>query len=76
MTGLGAGCPVGCGRDVDPGKLMCRDCWSQVPRDVQRRVYDTWRAYRARIGSPRRVGKTAARDAYIEARDAAIGSVR
>lgn len=74
MTAV-AECPVGCGRNVAAGKLLCGPCWAEVPTHLQRDVYRTWRKYSAFRGitpSERR----AARIAYQEARDAAIGSIR
>lgn len=81
MTGTGIehmhdrmSCPAGCGRSVAPGKLLCRPCWGEVPRDVQREVYRTWREYR---DTPvhHAVQLASARAAYREARDKAIGAV-
>lgn len=37
-------CPTGCGRARPAGKLMCARCWAEVPADLQREVYRTWRA--------------------------------
>lgn len=44
-------CPVGCGRNKNPDYLMCRACWSKVPRDVQAEVYDAVRTFRRMDGS-------------------------
>lgn len=63
-------CPSGCGRVARPGQLMCKSCWSEVPREIQQWVYRTWRAWR------RDFGDADAMHAYREARDAALGSVR
>jgi len=40
-------CPVGCSRSVKFGHLMCGACWRKVPKDVQTRVYRSWRAVQA-----------------------------
>lgn len=37
-------CPVGCGRKLPAGKVMCAPCWREVPKDLQREVYAAWRA--------------------------------
>jgi hypothetical protein len=62
-------CPVGCGRRVQVGHLMCRSCWSRVPRDLQQEVYRTWRAWR------RDWGDLDLMHAYREAKEAAIAAV-
>jgi len=62
-------CPTGCGRGVRPGHLMCAPCWREVPSHLQRDVYRTWRAYNRGYTSDQW-------DAYVVARDAAIGSIR
>jgi hypothetical protein len=77
VTGLGTrDCPVGCGRVVEPGKLMCLPCWREVPRDLQQAVNRSWARYRSMIGKQRRTGKLAALQDYQQARDAAIASIR
>lgn len=63
-------CPVGCGRTVQVGHLMCGADWRKVPPDLQSEVYRTWRAYQA---NPAAVDKGLAYDA---ARDAAIAAAR
>lgn len=60
-------CPTGCNRTVRPGHLMCRTCWAEVPRHLQREVYRTWRLLQR--------GADAAVEEYEAARDAAIASV-
>lgn len=35
-----------CGAAVKAGHLMCGDCWSCVPRPLQRNVTAAWRALR------------------------------
>lgn len=70
MAGLGVSrCPSGCGRALPAGKLMCRPCWSEVPRELQQQVYRTWRRWLKDLDDE------AAMDAYREARDAALGCV-
>ncbi len=32
---------LGCKRACPPRMLMCRECWSKVPADLQREVYRT-----------------------------------
>ena len=68
-------CPVGCGRTARPGHLMCGPCWAEVPRELQRDVYRTWRALQATRSRARQFGKTKALEDYQAARDAAIASV-
>lgn len=58
-------CPTGCGRGVRTGHLMCGPCWHQVPRDLQRDVVRTWKAYN---DDP----TDQAWFAYVEAREAAL----
>lgn len=70
MTRLGSRCPSGCGRTVAAGKLMCRPCWSEVPREIQQQVYRTWRAW------SRDLDDNEAMHAYRAAREAALGCVR
>lgn len=68
-------CPVGCGRQVRAGHLMCGPCWGEVPRFLQREVLRTWRAYSRFRGIAQPPERRLAREAYQAARDAAIGSV-
>lgn len=63
-------CPSGCGRSVARGHLMCRGCWREVPREIQREVNRAWRAWSADLDN------TEKRHAYRAARDAALGCVR
>jgi hypothetical protein len=72
MAGLTTKCPTGCGRPVDTGKLMCASCWSKVPRNLQQKVYSTWRALRRAPADERR----GARYDYDTARDTALASIR
>lgn len=69
MTVLRSKCPTGCGRAVEAGKLMCRPCWSRVPRELQQRVYAAWRAWRKDFGD------AVAMESYNDAREAAIASI-
>lgn len=72
MTGQRLGvitCPTGCGRRVKRGHLMCGPCWGAVPRELQRDVYRTFRAWRSCPGDPDRFL------AYEQAREAAIASI-
>lgn len=34
-----------CRRPIPAGLLMCRDHWRLVPKELQDRVWQTWRAY-------------------------------
>lgn len=68
-TVTGDACPTGCGRAQPEGKVMCAPCWREVPKPLQRDVYRTWRKWR------RDFGDTEAFTAYLEARDAAVGSI-
>lgn len=62
-------CPVGCGRRVRDGHLMCPACWRHVPRELQAAVHRTWRRWRRDLGNGELM------HAYTEASDAAVGSV-
>ena len=62
-------CPTGCGRTVKRGKLLCYDCWSQVPKHIQMDVNRTWRATNA---DPKDDAKF---EAYEAARQAAMAAV-
>lgn len=62
-------CPVGCGRVVRPGHLMCAACWRKVPKELQQAVYRTWRAWRKDFGNAELMA------AYEDASNAAVGSV-
>lgn len=71
-------CPTGCGRNVRVGHLMCGPCWGEVPPHLKRDVLRTWRTYKAVPAgmSPETMDRRrAARMAYQEARDAAVGSI-
>ncbi len=61
-------CPVGCGRTHAAGHLMCRPCWGQVPKHLQRDVLRTWAKWLD-------FGDLDAFNEYLTARDAAIGSL-
>ena len=38
-------CPVsGCRERIDPSRLMCRDHWYLVPKDLRDMVWATWRS--------------------------------
>jgi len=63
-------CPTGCGRRARAGHLMCGPCWREVPSNIQRDVYRTWRAWWADRGDADKMR------AYTEASDAAVGSIR
>lgn len=67
-------CPTGCGRSVRLGHLMCPGCWREVPRELQRDVLSTWRAYSlaARRGADDFRDR---REAYEAARSAALASI-
>jgi hypothetical protein len=62
-------CPVGCGRRVRDGHLMCAACWRRVPKELQQAVYRAWRKWRRDFGNAELM------QAHREAADAAIGSV-
>jgi hypothetical protein len=49
---------------------MCLSCWREVPKELQRAVYRTFKAWWADRGDPEKFV------AYDEAKDAAIGSIR
>jgi hypothetical protein len=63
-------CPSRCGRNRVTGQLLCRPCWGDVPRHLQREVHRTWRAWRADLGDPDLMRS------HRSASDAAIASVR
>ena len=65
----GGECPTGCGRQRAAGQLMCRPCWGEVPRHLQREVYRTWRSWRSDFADAQKM-----RD-YRAASDAAISAV-
>lgn len=68
-------CPTGCGRTVSPGKMLCPPCWGEVPKHLQAEVYRTWRAYlKARRSGIPGAGMVAFEE-WMEAREAAIGSI-
>ncbi|MEO6604319.1 MAG: hypothetical protein ABIN55_01775 [Aeromicrobium sp.] len=70
MAALGQSkCPTGCGRSVLAGHLMCRTCWGKVPRDLQQRVYGTWRAWKSDLDDQALMSE------YREARDNALAAV-
>lgn len=62
-------CPTGCGRSVQAGKLMCPPCWRKVPRDLQRKVYLAWSAWRKDFSSDD------AMKAYDQARENALAAI-
>jgi len=62
-------CPTGCGRQVARGHLMCRPCWAKVPKELQQRVYVTWRAWRKDFADE------TAMAAYREARENAMAAI-
>jgi hypothetical protein len=62
-------CPLGCGRVIRDGHLMCASCWRQVPPHLQTAVYRTFRAWKKDFGD------TQAESQYTQAADAAIMSV-
>ena len=40
-----SGCPVpGCHAQIDPSRLMCRNHWYLVPKQIRDRVWATWRS--------------------------------
>lgn len=48
LTTLGSGltsCPIpGCGKQINPSRLMCRVHWYLVPKQTRDRVWATWRS--------------------------------
>jgi hypothetical protein len=59
---------IGCGKKVRPGFLMCYRHWHAVPRNIQFKVWNTWRALNE-AKTPEAIS------AYRAARDAAIASL-
>lgn len=62
-------CPInGCETSVRLGVLMCRPHWGAVPRDLQQRVYRTYRIWLRDMGNADKMReyRAAAKDA-IEA---------
>lgn len=68
-------CPTGCGRAQSRGKFLCSKCWAEVPADLQRDVYRTWRAY-SKAASTHADNFRETRDAYYAAREAALAAIR
>jgi hypothetical protein len=45
-------CPVsGCSEQIDPSRLMCRDHWYRVPRQLRDLVWATWRSGEGALSS-------------------------
>jgi len=66
-------CPVAlCGAGIRAGHLMCRSCWSCVPRPLQVSVNRSWAAYRRTTRSRSPEPKLGARRSYLSASQAAI----
>lgn len=62
----GRTCPVpACVASVRAGHAMCRNCWSMVPKESQRLVYGTWRAYSAERSMPALTNYRAALDQAV-----------
>lgn len=61
---------VGCDIEVDPGLLMCRRHWFQVPKNLRREVWRLYRKGQERDKNPSREYLAAAKDA-IDAVDQA-----
>lgn len=69
-------CPVAlCSAGIRTGHLMCRGCWSRVPRSLQTSVNRSWAAYRRTIRSRNPETKLEARRSYLSATQAAIDAV-
>lgn len=69
-------CPVSlCGAGIRHGHLMCRTCWSRVPRALQTSVNQTWSAYRRQLKPGNAEAKVEARRSYLNATQAAIDAV-
>jgi hypothetical protein len=67
--GQPAACPVGCGRSVRVGHLMCYPCWQEVPPDLKREVWRTWKRLERGVTDGDPLAE------YEHARSAAIGAV-
>lgn len=66
-------CPVAlCGGHVHGSHLMCRVCWSRVPRMLQTDVHRTWKHFRSLPASRDPEAKLEARKSYLSATTAAI----
>lgn len=50
-------CPTGCGERHSIEYVMCRRCWSKVPREIQSRVYRAWGARRRFPGDERKIAE-------------------
>ena len=57
------------------GQLMCRSHWFDVPAEIRRMVNKTWRAYSTAASTGAPAVFAAARDAYRQARTAAVEAV-
>lgn len=45
-------CPVsGCSEPIDPSRLMCREHWYRVPRQLRDLVWATWRSGEGALSS-------------------------
>jgi hypothetical protein len=58
-----------CGRRISLEFLMCPGHWAQVPRDLQRKVYTCWQAWRKNFRN------VSAAQAHRAAKDAAVQAV-
>lgn len=66
-------CPVSfCQAHVRHGHLMCRTCWSAVPRQLQAKVRSSWKHFRSLPGRFDPEAKLEARKSYLNASQAAI----
>lgn len=62
----------GCGSTCAPEHLMCAEHWHMVPKDIQERVYQTWRWFTGREPMPEGTDR---RRVYLAARADAVESV-
>lgn len=68
-------CPISsCTSNARSGQLMCPRHWRQVPRELNRQVYATWRFIRHRDGKTVEQLQGGIAD-YRAARDSAIAAV-
>lgn len=59
---------TGCGEQIDPGRLMCRDHWLMAPKSLRDAVWAAWRDFDP--SSRESIQR------YRDARDAAVGYVQ
>lgn len=57
-----------CGLQIDPSRLMCRHDWRLVPKELQDRIWTTWRSGRPQVPSEHRAAVSDAIAAVLACR--------